>query len=189
MPSTVQELTAEDVEIAGPRGSAYGQPILADWLNRAGFSAQALRWFCGIGGAVVVEQDALWTEAASGTALGRARVASQFVVRDGRVADEATSSGRHQDRGAHPAGDGIPAPGPDQLRDRAPPATSVTTASRPRWNAPGSATTTKYATARAKSRGLGAVEAAEDGSRDPADWAPLCGARSGALPPGARRRG
>jgi hypothetical protein len=92
----LREVTAEDVEIVGPRGSAHGRQVLGDWLDRAGFSADALRWFCGSDGAVVVEQDASWTEASSGTALGRARVASQFIVRAGRV-------GRYQRHDSLPA--------------------------------------------------------------------------------------
>ena len=82
----VEELSAEDVEIAGPRGSARGRQVLADWLARAGFSADALRWFCGSDGRVVVEQEARWSDVESGALLGRARVASQFVVSDRTVA-------------------------------------------------------------------------------------------------------
>ena len=82
----VEELSAEDVEIVGPRGSARGRQVLADWLARAGFSADALRWFCGPDGRVVVEQEARWSDVESGALLGRAHVASQFVVSDRIVA-------------------------------------------------------------------------------------------------------
>ena len=82
----VQELSAEDVEVVGPRGSAGGRQVLAEWLARAGFSAVALRWFCGPDGTVVVEQAARWSDVDSGTELGRARVASQFTVTAGTVA-------------------------------------------------------------------------------------------------------
>ena len=82
----VQELSAEDVEVVGPRGSARGRQVLAEWLARAGFSAVALRWFCGPDGTVVVEQAARWSDVDSGTELGRARVASQFTVTAGTVA-------------------------------------------------------------------------------------------------------
>jgi len=82
----VQELSAEDVEVVGPRGSARGRQVLAEWLARAGFSAVALRWFCGPDGTVVVEQAARWSDVDSGTELGRARVASQFTVTAGIVA-------------------------------------------------------------------------------------------------------
>lgn len=82
----VQELSAEDVEVVGPRGSARGRQVLAEWLARAGFSAVALRWFCGPDGTVVVEQAARWSDVDSDTELGRARVASQFTVTAGTVA-------------------------------------------------------------------------------------------------------
>jgi hypothetical protein len=81
----VIELSADDVEITGPRGSARGRQVLAEWLARAGYSAEALRWFCGSGGRVVVEQEARWSEMPSGVVRGRARVGSQFVVSDGVI--------------------------------------------------------------------------------------------------------
>ena len=78
----VIDLSADDVEIIGPRGSARGREVLAEWLARAGFSAEALRWFCGSGGRVVVEQEARWSEMHGGPVHGRARVGSRFVVSD-----------------------------------------------------------------------------------------------------------
>jgi SnoaL-like domain len=81
----VIELSADDVEIVGPRGSAHGRRVLAEWLARAGFSAEVLRWFCGSGGRVVVEQEARWAEMHSGMAQGRARIGSQFMVSNGAI--------------------------------------------------------------------------------------------------------
>jgi hypothetical protein len=49
-------LTADDLEIVGPRGSGQGKDLLAQWLWRAGFRAKPVRWFCGANEAVVVEQ-------------------------------------------------------------------------------------------------------------------------------------
>lgn len=89
----VQQLSAEDVEIEGPRGVVRGRSVLADWLARAGFSAQSRRWFCGEDGGVVVEQDACWVDVATGAEQARAVVASRFEVRDGRVVRYA----RHDD--------------------------------------------------------------------------------------------
>jgi hypothetical protein len=95
----LQRLTHEEVEILGPRGSGrMDRAVLAEWLARAGFSAEGLRWFCGANGSVVVEQDARWADPASDAERGRARVASRFVVDDGRVASYA----RHDD-GLQPA--------------------------------------------------------------------------------------
>jgi hypothetical protein len=91
--ATVVGLTAERVEIVGPRGAGPAdRQVLADWLARSGFSATSLRWFCGADGAVVVEQDARWA------AGGSARLASRFQVDGGRV----TRYVRHDD-GLEPA--------------------------------------------------------------------------------------
>ena len=79
-PERVERLSAEDVELVGPRGSVRGRRELSAWLGRAGFSAQARRWFCGADGSVVVEQDARWVDPVTGVKRGRAVVASQFLV-------------------------------------------------------------------------------------------------------------
>jgi SnoaL-like domain len=76
----VTGLSAVDVEMVGPRGAAHGREVLAEWLARAGFTADVLRWFCGSRGRVVVEQEARWSGA-----RGRARVGSQFVVSGGLI--------------------------------------------------------------------------------------------------------
>ncbi|MEO8800231.1 MAG: hypothetical protein ABI551_20230 [Polyangiaceae bacterium] len=73
------EVTGDDVEIVGPKGSGHGKNLLADWLLRAGFHARAIRWFCGDNGRIVVEQDARWSTA------DHARVASAFEIKDARV--------------------------------------------------------------------------------------------------------
>lgn len=80
------QLSAEEVEIAGPRGSMRGRQVLAAWMGRAGFSAESLRWFCGADGSVVVEQAARWSDPATGADRGQAQVASYFCVDGGGVA-------------------------------------------------------------------------------------------------------
>jgi hypothetical protein len=80
-------LSAPDVTIIGPRGSARGRQTLVEWLARAGFTADARRWFCGGDGRVVVEQDARWSDPGTATELGRAQVASRFVIHGGTVAE------------------------------------------------------------------------------------------------------
>ena len=80
------QLSADEVEIAGPRGSMRGRQVLAAWMGRAGFSAESLRWFCGADGSVVVEQAARWIDPASGADRGQARVASCFCVEGGGIA-------------------------------------------------------------------------------------------------------
>jgi hypothetical protein len=83
----LEQLTHEQIEIVGPRGSGLaGRHFLSEWLLRAGFSAVALRWFCGADGRVVVEQDARWVDSTTGVEQGRARLASRFWVADDRVA-------------------------------------------------------------------------------------------------------
>jgi hypothetical protein len=82
----ITDLSAEDIEIIGPRGSAHGRQVLAGWLARAGFTASTLRWFCGAGGHVVVEQDARWTDPVTNAEQDRARVASRLVIRGETVA-------------------------------------------------------------------------------------------------------
>jgi SnoaL-like domain len=77
-------LWASDLEVVGPRGTARGREVLGPWLARAGFSARPLRWFCGTGG-VVVEQEATWSDPATGAERGRAVVASRFLVADGVI--------------------------------------------------------------------------------------------------------
>ncbi len=85
-----QALCAEEVELTGPRGAARGRDVLAQWLERSGFSADATRWFCGGDGErAVVEQAAAWT-APDGTRT-QAVVASSYRVRDGRI----TAYARH----------------------------------------------------------------------------------------------
>jgi hypothetical protein len=96
-------LSAADVEVAGPRGSVRGAQVLSQWVSRAGFSSQPLRWFCGSDGTVVVEQDARWVDVATGAEQGRAVVASQFAVRGALV----TRCARHEDLDAALAAAGL----------------------------------------------------------------------------------
>ncbi|MQA16884.1 MAG: nuclear transport factor 2 family protein [Pseudonocardiaceae bacterium] len=109
----VEDLSDEEVEVAGPRGTVRGRQILSGWLARAGFSAEPLRWFCGGDGTVVVEQDACWVDVATGKEKGRAVVASQFLVDGARV----TRYVRHDDLGAALAATGLDDPG-DEVTGR-----------------------------------------------------------------------
>ncbi|GAB3251577.1 hypothetical protein [Arthrobacter pigmenti] len=90
----LEQMTHEQVELVGPRGSGLMEwQVLSEWLIRAGFSAESLRWFCGADGHVVVEQDAKWVDNVTGAEQGRARIASRFFVEENRVA----SYERHDD--------------------------------------------------------------------------------------------
>ena len=75
-------ITSRDVELVGSRGSGRGHEVLRQWLGRAGFSAEPLRWFCGRGGTVVVEQRGRWVIPETQT---ERVVASAFRVTGGRV--------------------------------------------------------------------------------------------------------
>ena len=71
----------------GGRAPGHGsEPRRAGSLDGpGGFTARPLRWFCGAGGAVVVEQEATWADPATGAERGRAVVASRFLVADGVI--------------------------------------------------------------------------------------------------------
>lgn len=77
------ELSAPDIEIIGPRGTAHGHDVLREWLARAGARFDAERVFSA-GDRVVVEQRGVW-QTPGGQAPAEARIATRFVVRAGRV--------------------------------------------------------------------------------------------------------
>jgi len=85
--AALESFSHPEVEIVGPRGAgSMARSVLSEWLLRAGFSAEARRWFCGGDGVVVVEQAAVWHDPVSGAEQERRLVGSRFQVRDGLVA-------------------------------------------------------------------------------------------------------
>jgi O-acetyl-ADP-ribose deacetylase len=79
----ITALTAPDIEIVGPRGSARGREVLIEWLGRAGARFETL----GVSSQddqVVVEQHGVW-RTPDGAVQGEARVACRFVVHRGQV--------------------------------------------------------------------------------------------------------
>ena len=78
------ELSDDNIEIVGPRGSGYGHQLLRDWLARAGLQLQTVRVFAG-GNVVVVAQQGVWRAVATGERTGERPVASRFRVADRRV--------------------------------------------------------------------------------------------------------
>ena len=82
----VLALTAPEIVLIGPRGRAAGHDVLRAWLASAGARFETRRRFAR-GPAVVVAQHGVWRDAASGTIVGEAAVATRFVVQAGRVAE------------------------------------------------------------------------------------------------------
>lgn len=90
----VEELSAEQIEVLGPRGSGHmPSSDLSAWMIRSGFSGRPLRWFCGGDGRVVVELAARWRDRETGAEQSTAVVASDFRVEKDRIA----RVGRHND--------------------------------------------------------------------------------------------
>ena len=77
-------LSDANIELVGPRGSAYGHQILRDWLNRAGLQLETLQIFAR-DNVVVVAQHGVWQSVDTGDAMGEADIASRFRVEDGRI--------------------------------------------------------------------------------------------------------
>lgn len=100
----VGELSADQIEVLGPRGAGLmASEELGAWMIRSGFLATPVRWFCGAGGNIVVEQAARWRDRESGAEQGSAVVASHFQVGGGVVA----RVGRHDDVAAALAAAGL----------------------------------------------------------------------------------
>jgi len=77
------ELSDEQIEMAGPRGSVSGHQHLADWLSRAGLTLTTINKY-ERNNTVVLEQHAVWKDG-KGTILGEANVASLMKVENGKV--------------------------------------------------------------------------------------------------------
>lgn len=82
----VRALTAEDVEVGGPRGSARGIAVLLDWVGASGIRLEPTGVFPVDGRRTVVAQDATWPgrpDHVPGTAP--VDTATLFEVHGGRV--------------------------------------------------------------------------------------------------------
>lgn len=78
----VLALSAPDVRMVGPRGTAAGHDVLRGWLAHAGAAFETRATFAR-GGAVVVFQRVVW----SGPPPATAEVATRFLVAGGFVAE------------------------------------------------------------------------------------------------------
>lgn len=77
-------LSRPDIELVGPRGSAFGREVLREWGTRAGLSLTPQAVFAR-DHVVVVAQRGVWRDADSGEVVGEADVASVFRVEDSLV--------------------------------------------------------------------------------------------------------
>lgn len=82
--ASLLDLSDANIEVAGPRGSGFGRPLLRDWLARAGLTLTTLRTFAR-GNTVVVEQLGVWRTPDTDAVAGEQTVASVFQVNGGRV--------------------------------------------------------------------------------------------------------
>ena len=73
----------DDIEVGGPRGSARGNAVLRDWLDRAGIRLEPRRWFASPTD-LVVEQVATW-RGPDGGVTDPEIIASSFTVENGLV--------------------------------------------------------------------------------------------------------
>jgi hypothetical protein len=80
----VLALSAEDVEVGGPRGSGRGHQLVREWLARTGIELKEMSVF-GRGETIVVEQRAAWRDADRKVSSER-EIATVFVIRDGKIA-------------------------------------------------------------------------------------------------------
>jgi ketosteroid isomerase-like protein len=83
----VVALATPDVEVGGPRGRGHGTELLREWVERAGIRLRTRRVF-ERGGVIVTEQVAHWggADGDEGEPAEQHIVATEFVVRDGRIA-------------------------------------------------------------------------------------------------------
>lgn len=78
-------LAADDVQVGGPRGTGEGTDLLREWVARANVTFRPLRWFAK-DDLVVVEQDAVWHDAAGEETDRRVLVTTFRVDAGGKLA-------------------------------------------------------------------------------------------------------
>ncbi|WP_216320181.1 hypothetical protein [Deinococcus aestuarii] len=78
-------LSDPEIEIVGPRGSAWGHAVLADWLGRAGLSLETRRRF-GRDSVIVHGGQGRWHDPETDAIVGQAALASHYRVEGGQVA-------------------------------------------------------------------------------------------------------
>jgi hypothetical protein len=79
-------ISAPDIALIGPRGTATGHDALRTWLQHAGATFETLATYAR-GEAVVVAQRGVWRGAQTGDAESSVEVATRFRVASGLVAE------------------------------------------------------------------------------------------------------
>jgi ketosteroid isomerase-like protein len=79
-------LSAPDIALIGPRGTATGHDALRTWLQHAGATFETLATYAR-GDAVVVAQRGVWRGAQAGGAESSVEVATRFRVTSGLLAE------------------------------------------------------------------------------------------------------
>jgi ketosteroid isomerase-like protein len=79
-------LSAPEIALIGPRGTATGHDALRTWLQHAGATFETLATYAR-GNAVVVAQRGVWRGAQTGGAETSVEVATRFRVTYGAVAE------------------------------------------------------------------------------------------------------
>lgn len=82
----LQQLSAPDIVLVGPRGRAQGTEVLEGWLERANLTMRTLRIYQR-GDTVVLHQHGVWGSVATGEEASHASFATRFRVHGGRVAE------------------------------------------------------------------------------------------------------
>lgn len=78
---------ADDVAIAGPRGTGHGHDLVRAWLQRSGIRLEPLEPFAESDGRIVVREMARWTTAAApdGAPIEPTETWVVFSVGDGKI--------------------------------------------------------------------------------------------------------
>ena len=90
----LQQIAHPDIAIVGPRGTARGHSVLAQWLERAGASFRTERLFAR-DGVAVVEQAGTWVSGETAQQPSRAVVVIVLHERGGQVVSFARSDDLH----------------------------------------------------------------------------------------------
>lgn len=81
----VIDFSDPQIELIGPRGSAFGHGVLREWLVGAGLKLEVTQLYVRQN-VVVAAERAVWRSAETGEVVGQAEVATVFRIRGRQVA-------------------------------------------------------------------------------------------------------